>query len=69
MNEAVEEISELFGVCEHPDGTKHPEHGALIFDQEDGEVCEVCGVIVNDIKDMWARDVRLSCSSAVHYRF
>lgn len=65
MEETVEESTKLVGSCEHSDGSIHPEHGTLIFDQEVGEICQVCGLIVNDIKNMWARDVRSSCSTAM----
>lgn len=65
MDGIVEEPAVQVGVCRHSDGSMHPEHGDLEFDQEFGETCVDCRMVVNDIRDMWAREVRSSCSLAM----
>lgn len=54
----VEESTVVGGKCEN--GLEH----TVTFNQEIGEVCEVCGFVVLEIENIWARDVRPSYSSA-----
>lgn len=37
----------------------------VAFDQGIGEVCEACGQVVLEIENIWTRDVRPSCSTAM----
>ena len=64
MEKIVEESINIDGECENGGGFECLEH-TVEFDQEIGEVCSVCGFVVMEIGNLWARDVRSSCSSAM----
>ncbi|XP_024365304.1 uncharacterized protein [Physcomitrium patens] len=55
MDEKSPDSTSLIAECENPDGSKCQEH-AVIFDQEVGIVCAVCGNVLLEIENMWERD-------------
>lgn len=64
MDEKSPDSTSLIAECENPDGSKCQEH-AVIFDQEVGIVCAVCGNVLLEIENMWERDVRSSFYTAM----
>jgi hypothetical protein len=62
--EVVEESIKFDDGCENSGGSECLEH-TVEFDLAVGEVCGVCGLVLLGIQDIWARDVRSSCSSSM----
>ena len=61
LGQAAEPSITLNGERDNSGGDYFCLEHTVTFDQEIGEVCEECGIVVLGVQDIWARDVRSSC--------